>query len=186
MAVALVAFPLLFAPTGVVRSLHAKRIYDCDAPENRGKPSRVEMTLSKKWRKKGKEIKQAFRSASEAISIRIDFFPFLDPPMNIAIGKCVPAEEARLGIRQAIRYNRGVELLVLQDVVPHHWIGIGTTKLSELSWIAIRPEELDHLLDPTLSTEQFHRLYRELARMTEKKQPFGMDPIPLDPAPPSP
>lgn len=155
-------------------------VYDCQVEENLAKPAKVEMTLAKKWRKKAKEVKQAFSNASGPVKVRLNFFPFLDPPTNIGIGKCVSADMARLAIRNAIHYNGGVDKLVLQHILPHHWIGIGTTKLAELSWMPISAEDLSRLMNPNLSDADFHGLYRELARMTERKQPFGMDPIPYD------
>ncbi|MDC4203184.1 MAG: hypothetical protein MPW13_02105 [Candidatus Manganitrophus sp.] len=65
----------------------------------------------------------------------------------------------------------------MQDIMPHHWVKIGTTDTSEMTWIPISPEELAQLTDPSLTTEQFHDLYKKLARQTEKKQPFGMGSI---------
>ena len=109
------------------------------------------------------------------MKVRVKFFPFLDPPKNIGIGKCVTAANARLAIREAIKLNGGVDRLVMQDIMPHHWIKIGTTDTSELTWIPVGPEELAHLTDPALSTDQFQELYRHLARQKEKRRPFGMD-----------
>ncbi|TAK09487.1 MAG: hypothetical protein EPO39_02310 [Candidatus Manganitrophaceae bacterium] len=157
-----------------IPSLAAERTYDCAAQENLDKPTTVEILLAKKWKDRTEEVKQSFTAADGSLKVRIKFFPFLDPPANIGIGQCVSAEQARLAIREAIRYNGKVDRLIIQDIMPHHWIKIGTTDTSELTWIPIKPEELARLTDPSLTTEQFHDLYRQLARQKEKKLPFGM------------
>jgi hypothetical protein len=157
-----------------IPSFAVERAYDCAAPENRDKPTTVEILLAKKWKDRAEEVKQSFTAADASLKVRVKFFPFLDPPMNIGIGRCVSAEKARLAIQEAIRHNGGVDRLIIQDIMPHHWIKIGTTDTSELTWIPIAPEELARLTDPSLTTEQFHDLYRQLARQTEKKLPFGM------------
>jgi hypothetical protein len=151
-------------------------------PCDQGKKTnlRVEMTLSKDWKGKTEEIRASFQTGSEAIRVKVEFFPFLNPPKNIGIGRCVTAEEARLAFRQAIAYNRGVEALILQEVVPARWIGIGTTKVAELSWVAISPDDLKGLMDPALSDDGFQALYRQLARLKERKRPFGMGPVPYE------
>lgn len=148
--------------------------YDCAAQENRDKPTTVEILLAKKWKDRTEEVKRSFTGADESLKVRIKFFPFLNPPGNIGIGRCVSAEKARLAIQEAVRYNGKVDRLIMQDIMPHHWIKIGTTDTSELTWISIGPEELARLTDPSLTTEQFQELYRQLARQKEKKLPFGL------------
>lgn len=165
---------LCFTP---IASFAVERTYDCAAPENQGKPTTVEILLAKKWKEQTEEVKQSFTSSDNTLKVRIKFFPFLDPPMNIGIGKCVSAERARLAIQEAIRRNGGVDRLIMQDIMPHHWVKIGTTDTSELTWIPVEPEELARLTDPSLTTEQFHDLYRDLARQTVKMLPFGLGSI---------
>jgi|GEM_PF-6718979 len=153
----------------------------CTDPSGAREPTRVEITLAKKGKANPKEVKAQFVQGSAPVRVQVDFLPFLDPPMNIGIGRCVSAEMGRLALRQAIVLNRGVEMLILQGVLPERFIGIGTTKVAELSWIRISPEELKGLMDPTLSTDAFQQAYRKLARMKEQKRPFGMDPVPYPP-----
>jgi hypothetical protein len=156
----------------------ANTVYDCAVEENKEKQTTVEILLAAKWKGKVEEVKHSFapdRDADGAMKVRVKFFPFLDPPKNIGIGKCVTAGSARLAIREAIKLNGGVDRLVMQDIMPHHWIKIGTTDTSELTWIPVGPEELARLTDPSLSTEQFQELYRQLARQKEKRRPFGLD-----------
>lgn len=156
----------------------ANTVYDCASQENREKQTTVEVLLADKWKGKVEEVKQSFaadRASEEGMKVRVKFFPFLDPPKNIGIGKCVTAENGRRAIREAIRLNGGVDRLVMQDIMPHHWIKIGTTDTSELTWIPVGPEALAQLTDPALSTDQFQELYRRLARQKEKRRPFGLD-----------
>ncbi|HZR46475.1 MAG TPA: hypothetical protein VFA47_07215 [Candidatus Manganitrophaceae bacterium] len=156
----------------------ASTVYDCASQENKDKQTTVEILLAGKWKGKTEEVKQSFasdRDPNGGMKVRVKFFPFLDPPKNIGIGKCVSADNARLAIREAIKLNGGIDRLVMQEIMPHHWIKIGTTDTSELTWIPVGPEELARLSDPALSTDQFQELYRRLARQKEKRHPFGMD-----------
>jgi len=155
-------------------SLSADTVYDCNAAENRDKPTTVEIVLAQKWKGQVNEIKRDLGSETGGIKVRLKFFPFLDPPTNIGIGKCVTAENGRRAIGEAVRYLGKVDKVIRQDILPHHWIMIGSTDVAELAWIPISPEELNRLTDPGLSTEQFQTLYRQLSTPKEKKLPFGM------------
>jgi hypothetical protein len=155
-------------------SLPADVVYDCNAQENRDKPTTIEIVLSQKWKGQVEEIKRALGSESSGIKVRYKFFPFLDPPTNIGIGKCVTAENGRRAINEAVHYLGKVDRVIRQDILPHHWILIGSTDVAELAWIPISPEDLTRLTDPALSTEQFQKLYRQLSTPKEKKLPFGM------------
>jgi len=106
-------------------------------------------------------IEKAFEAVS-ITRIRTQFFRLGNPPANIAIGQNVPAAVARLAIRMAVTYNGGVKFLLPQyRFFPEH-IAIGTSAFDEASNIPIRPEDLDRLSDPVLTTSQFHALYRHL------------------------
>ena len=98
----------------------------------------------------------------------------MKPPTNLGIGRCVSAEEGRLAIEKAIEYNGGIDYVIMQEFMPHHWAMVGTTDLAELTFIKITPEDLKRLSDPSLSTAQFQALYRKLAALKERKLPFGM------------
>jgi len=155
-------------------NLSADTVYDCTTKENRDIPTTVEIVLSQKWKNQVEEIKRSFVSETETIKVRVKFFPFLEPPANIGIGKCITAESARQAISAAIKYSGKVDRLIFQDILPQHWIKIGSTDLPELTWTPISPEDLAHLTDPALTTEQFQILYRQLATPKERKKPFGM------------
>jgi hypothetical protein len=148
--------------------------YDCRAPENRDTPMTMEITLSPKWKARTQEVRDSIRSENETMKVRVRIYPFLDPPPNIGIGKCVTAVEARLAIREAIKYYGKLSYLIRQDILPHHWVKAGATDVDERTWLSIRPEDLARLSDPALSTERFHEVYRELATPKERHLPFGM------------
>ncbi|MBN4053134.1 hypothetical protein JYT92_00075 [bacterium AH-315-L15] len=148
--------------------------YDCNAMENRDIKTTIDMKLAKRWKKEKKEIKKRLAASDSTLKVRLSFFPFLDPPINLGVGKCVSAERGRLAIEKAIEYNKGVGFLVRQEILPHHWVRIGLTDLSELAWIAVGPEDLARLSDPNLTTDQFQALYREMATLKERKLPFGL------------
>lgn len=163
------AFLLLWS----VKGAESETVYDCNAEENRAVPTTIEITLARRLRDRVEEVKRSL-AGSEAVKVRVRFFPFLDPPTNLGVGKCVSAEVARQAIAAAIRYNQGIERLIFQEILPHHWVKIGSTDTAELAWVAIGPEELNRLIDPSLSTDQFQDLYRSLATPKERKRPFGL------------
>lgn len=122
-------------------------------------------------------------TAGEPVNVRIKFFPFLDPPANIGIGKCVSAEVGRVAIRAATAYGTGIAKLIRQDILPHRWVKVGATDTAELAWIAISTDDLRQLADPSLTTEAFQTLYRRLATPKERQRPFGMGSVPLEQKP---
>ncbi len=163
-----------FALFSEVAGAFEKEVYDCNAAGNREVLTTIDLKLSKKYKKQKAEIREEVKASNETMKVRLAFFPFLDPPMNLAIGKCVSAEEGRLAIKTATTYNRGVGFLVMQELLPHHWVRIGLTDLAELAWVPVAPEDMARLSDPALSTEAFQSVYRELATLKERKLPFGM------------
>lgn len=172
----------------IVEESHAffsKETYDCHAEENKNVIPTIELKLAKKkYRKKKREIKKTVQSLNRDWKVRLQFFPFLDPPMILGVGKCVSAEDGRLAIKQAQKYNRGIDRVVMQEFMPHHWIKIGVTDLAELTFIDISPEDLARLSDPALSTPEFQTLYREFSALRERKLPFGLGNRKID-VPPS-
>jgi hypothetical protein len=130
-------------------------------------PILVEIWLSDAGRQDAKAIQESF--ASVLISrVRFQFFRAGHPPKNIAIGWNVPAPIARLGIELAIRYNRGVQYLIPEAVLPKDYIAIGTSAFDEPLQIPVSPENLKKLADPRLTTTQFHNLYREIAKVPSR------------------
>jgi len=153
------------------------------ATEEPGKPATVEFVLSSKHKDRVGEVTRLLNTAGEPVTVRIKFFPFLDPPANIGIGKCVSAAVGRVAIRTAAAYGTGITRLIRQDILPHRWVKVGTTDTAELAWIAVSADDLQRLTDPALTTELFQTLYRQLAAPKERKLPFGMGSVPLEQKP---
>jgi hypothetical protein len=164
--------------------LSADVVYDCHAKENRDHPTTIEIVLSKKWKDRADEVKRALVSDSDGVKVRVKFYPFVDPPTNIGIGKCVPADVARRAIQEVIHYSGKIDRLIRQDILPHHWIKIGSADTAELAWTPVRQDDLARLADPNLSNEQFQELYRSLAKPKERHLPFGMGSQPIQEVPP--
>ena len=121
----------------------------------------VELFLAKERKADLAEIKEKLKAAS-ITRIRAQFFRMGNPAENIAIGKEIPASVARLVLQLAVEYNKGVKYLLPEfRFFPQH-IAIGTSAFDEKSQIPITPENLKKLRDPSLSTSQFHALYRSL------------------------
>lgn len=176
-------FVVLFLFVSRVAELSAETVYDCAAEENRNKPTTVEIVLSQKWKDRVQGVKASWQSSDATVKVRVKIFPFLDPPTNIGIGKCVSADQARKALEETITYYGKLDRLIRQDILPHHWIKIGSTDIAELAWIPIGPDDLTRLTDPALSTDQFQVLYRQLATPKERKRPFGMGTEPIEKEP---
>jgi hypothetical protein len=162
----------------------AQTQYDCGAADVRDKPTTIEIVLAQKWKPEADAVKQALIADSPAVKVRIKFYPFLDPPANIGIGSCVTAEVARRAIQETLRTHGKIDRLIRQDILPHHWVKIGSTDTAEMAWLPVGPEDVARLSDPALTTEQFQELYRTLAAPGERPLPFGMGtPRPSPPAP---
>lgn len=171
---ALLMVPVIFFAVGEVSAFVAKESYDCHAEGNKDIRTTIELKVAKKkYRKRKREIKKELQESS-GLKVRLLLFPFLDPPLNLGIGKCVSAEDGRLAIDKAKQFNGGIDRVIMQEFMPHHWMKIGATDLAELTFISITPEDLSRLSDPSLSTEDFQKVYRELSTLKERKLPFGM------------
>ena len=125
----------------------------------------IEIWLAHKHKKKKKELRGFLKSKSiKVLNHTIQFWRPKGghPPTNIAIGSAVSAEDARMAIDFALKYNDRVDLLVLRPLNPPNYVAIATSAWDELSQIPIKPEDLERLRDPKLTTEEFHSLYYEL------------------------
>ncbi len=121
----------------------------------------VEIFLSKDQKDAIEIIKKEFGAVS-ITKVRHQVFRIGNPPENIAIGRNVPADVARLAIRLAVTYNRRIKLLLPEERLAPHYIAFGTSIFDESFQVPIHPEDLERLSDPALTTEQFHALYRHL------------------------
>lgn len=133
----------------------------------------VELFLAKERKGDLNAIKKELEAAG-INRIRPQFFRLGNPPENIAIGKDIPADIARLAIRLAVTYNRDIKFLLPEyRFFPDH-IVIGSSAFDEKSQIPIRPEDLKRLSDPALTTPQFHELYRQLTG-EDKRNPTYLE-----------
>jgi hypothetical protein len=131
----------------------------------------VELFLAPDRRGDLETIKREFASLS-VTRVRAQFFRLGHPPENIAIGSEVPADVARLAIRMATTYNRNVKFLLPQfRFFPDH-VAIATSAFDEASQIPISPADLERLSDPSLTTEQFHALYRQLTGEDQRRPTY--------------
>ncbi|HET6464123.1 MAG TPA: hypothetical protein VFH55_00750 [Nitrospiria bacterium] len=121
----------------------------------------VELFLAKERKGDLDAIKKEFEAVG-ITRIRPQFFRLGNPPENIAIGKDVPADVARLALRLALTYNRDIKFLLPEYRFFPDQIVIGSSAFDEKSQIPIGAEDLKKLSDPALTTAQFHALYRHL------------------------
>ncbi len=128
---------------------------------NKDKPIFVDIFLSADHKDNFKIIRDQF-AAHSIHKVKAQFFRQGNPPTNIAIGGQIHAEVARLVIDLAIKYNKGVTMLMPAFRFFPNQIAIGTSAFDESVPVAISPEDLERLKDPSLSTPEFHKLYKTL------------------------
>jgi hypothetical protein len=126
-------------------------------------PGRVEVTLANEYRKDVDTIKKEFEQAGLA-NVHVQFLRKGQPPPNVGIGREVSAERARAALRFALKYNRSVKILLPAYLFPPHFITIASSNFDDTVEFSIDEEALRQLQAPTLSTEQFHELYRTLTK----------------------
>ncbi len=125
----------------------------------------IEIWLAHKHKKRKRELRDFLKSKSiKVLNHTIQFWRRRGghPPTNIAIGSAVSAEDARMVIDFALKYNDRINLLVLRPLNPPNYVAIATSAWDELSQIPITPEDLKRLRDPKLTTDEFHSLYYNL------------------------
>ena len=123
--------------------------------------SRVEVVLAYQYRTREAEIKKDFSQAG-LTNVHIQYARMGQPPQNIGMGRDVPADKAREAIRLAIKYNLGVGILLPERLFPPRFITIASSNYDDTVEYHITQDTLSKLQDPALSTEAFHRLYRDL------------------------
>jgi hypothetical protein len=123
--------------------------------------SRVEVVLANEYRENVASLKEEFAQAGMA-NVHFQFAKRGQPPQNIGLGRDVPADKAREAIRLALKYNRGVGILLPERLFPPRFITIASSNYDDTVEYPIDRAALAKLQDPDLSTEAFHRLYREL------------------------
>lgn len=123
--------------------------------------SRVEVVLGYQYRTREAEIKKDFVQVG-LTNVHFQYARMGQPPQNIGLGREVPAEKAREAIRLAVKYNLGVGILLPERLFPPRFITIASSNYDDTVEYHITQDTLSKLQDPTLSTEAFHRLYKDL------------------------
>jgi hypothetical protein len=134
---------------------------------------KIEGYISKKFRKQRKAVIKEFTELGDSrAALRV--YPMGETSKVIAIGKCVPVHIAQHVIKKAMQYSTGVESLVQQQFIHGHWIGVGVTIFDEPSQQLVSSEQVQQLLNPDISTEEFHKLYLQFAVPNELTPFFGL------------
>jgi len=153
---------LLIGGAFLLMDAHPLRAAEPAAPSQ----GRVEVVLAHEYRKDSEAIKKDFEQAGLS-NVHIQFVRQGQPPPNIGLGRRVSAERAREAIRLALKYNRAVTILLPAHLFPPHFITIASSNFDDTVEVRIDDDALRQLQHPSLSTEQFHDLYRRLT--TPKK-----------------
>ena len=132
----------------------------------------IEIWLAHKHKNNNKAIRQTLKEKSiKVLRHTIQYWKPKGghPPTNIAIGSRLNAEDARWVIELALILNDNIDGLIFQALNPPNYVAIATSAWDDLSETKITPDELERLRDPNLTTEEFHKLYKELTK--EKDMP---------------
>ncbi|MBJ79334.1 MAG: hypothetical protein CMH80_06435 [Nitrospinae bacterium] len=130
----------------------------------------IELWLGHKQKKNNRDIRKFLKSKDlKVLRHTIQYWKPKGghPPTNIAIGSRVSAEDARLVIDIAFKYNDNIERLILRPLNPPNYVAIGTSAWDLQSEILVSKEDLQRLRDPKLTTEEFQALYAELTHEVE-------------------
>lgn len=168
LAVALLGFSVMLGGSSLAVSkeyLFPPSTYKPPCDTSKTTVCTIEIWLAHKHKKQKKEIRGFLKAKTiKVLNHTIQFWRPKGghPPTNIAIGSAVSAEDARMVIDFALKYNDRVDLLVLRPLNPPNYVAVATSAWDELSQIPINQDDLKKLRDPKLTTEEFHSLYYEL------------------------
>ena len=123
--------------------------------------SRVEVVFADQYRSQIAALKEEFVQAG-LTNVHFQFAKRGQPPQNIGLGRDVPADKAREAIRLALKYNLGIGILLPERLFPPRFVTIASSNYDDTVEYPINQESLAKLQDTSLTTEEFHRLYREL------------------------
>jgi len=137
------------------------------------KPVKVEAWVSKKYEQDYRKIRSEFAEMGNT-KVGLFFYPAENPSRIVAIGRCIPVYMAQHFLKKAWEYSLGTTHLVHQGFVSSHWAGVGTSLFSEHSMSSITPQQLNKLMDHSLDTESFHKIYRRLTTQKKKVSAFGL------------
>lgn len=123
--------------------------------------SRVEVVLASQYKSHVAELTEEFAQAGMS-NVHFQFVRRGQPPQNIGLGRDVPADKAREAIRLALKYNLGVGILLPERLFPPRFVTIASSNYDDTVEYPIDQAALSRLQDENLTTEEFHRLYRDL------------------------
>ena len=129
--------------------------------------SRIEVVLASQYKSQVTALTEEFAQAGMP-NVHFQFARHGQPPQNIGLGRAVPADKARDAIRLALKYNLGVGILLPERLFPPRFVTIASSNFDDTVEYPILKEDLVHLLDTSLTTEQFHELYRQLTSVPLK------------------
>lgn len=127
--------------------------------------SRVEVVLADRFRNQVATLKEEFAQVGMT-NVHFQFAKRGQPPQNIGLGRDVPADKAREVIRLALKYNLGIGILLPERLFPPRFVTIASSNYDDTVEYPINQEALAKLQDASLTTEEFHRVYRELTSTT--------------------
>lgn len=122
---------------------------------------RVEVVLAPEHRQHVGAIKQDFFLA-DLTNVHFQFMRLGQPPRNLGVGPKVSADRARAAIRLAKKYNGGVVILLPDHLFPDHFVTIASSNYDDTVEYPVDADALRQLEDPSLTSEQWHELYRRL------------------------
>jgi len=132
--------------------------------------SRVEVVLASQYKNQVASLTEEFVQAGMP-NVHFQFFRQGQPPQNIGLGREVPADKAREAIRLALKYNLGVGILLPERLFPPRFVTIASSNYDDTVEYPIDQATLTRLQDETLTTEEFHHLYRGLT--SSRVEPKG-------------
>jgi hypothetical protein len=123
--------------------------------------SRVEVVLASQYKNQVAALTDEFAQAGMT-NVHFQFARQGQPPQNIGLGREVPADKAREVIRLALKYNLGVGILLPERLFPPRFVTIASSNYDDTVEFPIDQATLARLQNENLTTDEFHRLYRDL------------------------
>jgi hypothetical protein len=148
---------VMIAVCGGVMAAHAFAAEVVSAPM----VSRVEVVLASQYKNQVAALTEEFSQAGMP-NVHFQFARQGQPPQNIGLGREVPADKAREAIRLALKYNLGVGILLPERLFPPRFVTIASSNYDDTVEFSIDQAALAQLQNQNLTTEEFHRLYRDL------------------------
>ena len=134
---------------------------------------KVEAWLSKRYAKDYRDIRKEFLVIGNT-KLGLFISPAENPSRVVAIGRCIPAYVAQFFIKKAIKYSLGTTHLVNQKLISSNWLGMGAPIFGANSMSKITSEQLAILMDDSLDTESFQKIYRYFTVQNKKINIYGL------------